>query len=201
MLESPEVEPHLHHKTGHSLADKILAITAIFLSGVSVFIAVHHGQTMERLVAANSWPNIGYSTGNENDDHTRQDITLTLKNTGVGPARIDTFEVFYHDKPISGPLGFAACCGKGPISFGIGSVVDEVLPARESINFLTIPKEQSRTEVWAAANREREAVRVRVCYCSVFEECFARDSAQHRPERVRECKPSQPIQYQPALLH
>ena len=56
MLEAPEVEPHMHQETGHSLAEKTLAITAIFLSGVSVFIAVHHGQTMKRLVEANSGP-------------------------------------------------------------------------------------------------------------------------------------------------
>jgi hypothetical protein len=56
MLEGPEVEPH-HHHTGHSRLDMIFGALAVVLSGVSVFIAIHHGQTMERLVAANSWPN------------------------------------------------------------------------------------------------------------------------------------------------
>ncbi len=54
MLETPEIDPYTHHKTGHNLADKILAVTAIFLSGVSVFIAVRHGQPMERLVACDT---------------------------------------------------------------------------------------------------------------------------------------------------
>ena len=196
MLESPEVEPHLHHKTGHSLADKILAVTAIFLSGVSVFIAVHHGRTMERLVAANSWPNISYSTSNESDDGTRRDIRLTLKNTGVGPARIDAFEVFYHDKPISGPAGFAACCGKGPVDFATSSVLNEVLPAREGIDFLVLREEGNSQTTWDTANTERQSVRVRICYCSVFDECFVRDSAQRRPKRVDECVPTQAVQYQ-----
>jgi len=40
MLEGPEVEAH-HHKTGHSLADMILALLAVALSGVSIFIAIN----------------------------------------------------------------------------------------------------------------------------------------------------------------
>ena len=196
MLEAPEVEPHMHHKTGHSLADKILAVTAIFLSGVSVFIAVHHGQTMERLVAANSWPNISYSTGNTNDAGTRDYITLTLKNTGVGPARIDSFELFYKGVPMSGPVALMhACCAKGQMSFGVNTVNDEVLPARESISFLTLAKDVNKPETWDALNMERAAIEVRVCYCSVFNECWARDTRKRKPEKVAECKPSQAVTY------
>ena len=129
MLESPEVEPHLHHKTGHSLADKILGVLAVFLSCVSVFIAVSHGRTMERLVAANSWPNISFSTSNSNDAHTRNDITLTIRNTGVGPARIDSFEVFYKDKPQTDAAALMkACCDKGKAPFSYSRVIDEVRP-------------------------------------------------------------------------
>jgi hypothetical protein len=195
MLEAPEVEGHLHHKTGHSAADKILAVLAVFLSGVSVFIAVHHGKTMERLVAANSWPNISYGTGNVDDATGREVITLTLKNTGVGPARIDSFELFYKGKPLSGLSGFADCCGKGRFNAATSTVLDEVLPARDSINFLSIPKSATAPEIWAAADRERFNIRVRVCYCSVFDECFVRDSSERRPHRVDECRPSQPVEY------
>ncbi len=196
MLEAPEVEPHMHHKTGHSLADKILGVTAIFLSGVSVFIAVHHGQTMERLVEANSWPNISYSTGNTNDAGTRDDITLTLKNTGVGPARIDSFELFYKGAAMSGPLALMhACCAKDHMSFSVNTVTDEVMPARDSVSFLTLAKDANRPETWNALNTERAAIEVRVCYCSVFDECWARDTRKRRPEQVAECKPSQAVSY------
>ncbi len=196
MLEAPEVEPHMHHKTGHSLADKILAVLAVFLSCVSVFIAVHHGRTMERLVAANSWPNISYTTGNEDDTGTRQIVTLSLKNTGVGPARIDTFELFYKGVPMRDYTALIkACCGKPAENVSSSWVIDEVLPARETIEFLSVAKDMVGDDLWDTLNRERFAVRVRACYCSVFDECWARDSAQRRPERVDECRPSQPIQY------
>ncbi len=194
MLESPEVEPTLHHKTGHSLADKILAVLAVFLSCVSVFIAVSHGRTMERLVAANSWPNISYTTGNESGSE--KVITFAIKNTGVGPARIDSFEVFYKGKPVPDASALLhACCGRTFDDTSTSWVTNEVLPARDSIEFLVLPRNAQSADVWDALNKERFSVRVRACYCSVFDECWVRDIDQRRPTRVAECKPSQPVDY------
>jgi len=200
MLEAPEVEAR-HHKTGHSLIDFILGGTAVFLSMVSVFIAVRHGETMEKLVAANSWPNLTYGTGNESDDGLRDEITLTLKNTGVGPARIDNFELFYKDKPMADLRELAhACCLKGvkagsKVSLSTSSVIDEVLPARDSISFITVRRDRIAPELWDAWNTERLNVRVRACYCSVFDECWIMDSEHHRPQQTRICTPSQPVQF------
>ena len=196
MLETPEVEATVHHKTGHSLADKILAVLAVFLSCVSVFIAVSHGRTMEHLVAANSWPNISFGTSNTNDAHTRDEITLTIRNTGVGPARIDSFEVFYKGKPVTDAVSLIkACCGKGHVNLSYSTVVDEVLPARESIDVITLARDKNPPEIWDALNNERFALHGRICYCSVFDECWVRDTQARRPERVAECKPTQPIVY------
>ncbi len=196
MLEAPEAEPHLHHKTGHSLADKILAVLAIFLSCVSVFIAVHHGKTMERLVEANSWPNISYSTSNADEASNNHNIIFTLRNTGVGPARIDSFEVFYKDRPMKDALSLAlACCEPKKSSYSTSLVVDEVLPAREQINFISLPNTPINDGLWDRVNVERFAVRIRICYCSVFDECWSRNSEQRRPNRVAECQPTQPVQY------
>ncbi len=196
MLEAPEIEPH-HHKTGHSHLDLILGGLAVVLSMTSVFIALQHGKTMERLVAANSWPNISYSTGNEGPDGEKV-ITLVLTNTGVGPARIDNFELFYKDKPYGDVVSLmtACCMSKGVTSSSSTSLVlNEVLPARDKIDFITLSAAKNRPEVWDALNQERFKMYVRACYCSVFEECWVKDSRVSRPTPVRQCAPSQPVQY------
>jgi hypothetical protein len=197
MLESPEIEAH-RHKTGHSHLDLILGGLAVFLSMVSVFIAVRHGETMERLVAANSWPNISYATGNETGSpgNVTKTITLSLRNTGVGPARIDSFEVFYKDQPVAGISEFfKLCCHSNSPAFATSSVLNEVLPARDDIEFITLPAAGNSEADWQTLNRERFHVRVRVCYCSVFDECWVRDTATPRPVRTGQCAPSQPVQY------
>jgi hypothetical protein len=194
MLEAPEIEAH-RHKTGHSHLDLILGGLAVFLSMVSVFIAVQHGKTMERLVAANSWPNISYSTGNELPGE-GSTITLDLKNTGVGPARIDSFELFYKNVPMAHPLDLMhACCGTDANNFSTSLVRNEVLPARDEIQFLGYTSTNHPPAIWQTLNRERFNIRVRVCYCSVFEECWVRDSTAPKPVSVPQCAPSQPIQY------
>ncbi len=198
MIEAPEVEVH-HHKTGHSLFDFILGGTAVFLSMVSVFIAVHHGQTMEKLVEANSWPNLSYGTGNQNDNGTQDEISFVVRNTGVGPARIDTFELFYKGKPMANLHDLNAAWSPKPNVkhfYDTSTIVDEVLPAREAISFLGLPRDKNPPEIWDALNKERFEVRVRACYCSVFDECWVMDSAQRRPQRqTGECTPSQPTQF------
>jgi hypothetical protein len=162
---------------------------------VSVFIAVHHGQTMERLVQANSWPNLSYASGNVSDDGTRPEIRFVLRNTGVGPARVDTLEFFYKDKPYAAPLEFLkACCGQGPYDDFIDMVSNTVLPARESVDFFALRPDHDKA-VWDTLNKERFNVRVRACYCSVFDECWIMDSAKRRPEHTAECAPSQPVEY------
>jgi hypothetical protein len=201
MLEAPEVEPHLHHKTGHGLADKILAVLAVFLSCVSVFIAVSHGRTMERLVAANSWPNVGFSTGNVSDNGDQDIITLRLRNSGVGPARIDTLELFYKGVPQASVRAFMeSCCDIKKAHLNVSAVVDDVLPARESVDFLSVERAKNDVALWEKLNTERLQVRVRTCYCSVFDECWVADSEQHRPVRVDECTPSQPVQFSASLF-
>ena len=197
MLEAPEIEPH-HHKTGHTRLDLIMGALAVFLSGTSVFIAVRHGETMERLVAANSWPNLSYGTSNETDDLAKPEISFELKNTGVGPARIDSFELFYKNVPMAHTTDLlVACCGHGKYNFSESIVVGEVLPARESIKFLVWDPARNDPEKMLTLDHERLAVRVRACYCSVFDECWVLDSTQRRPSRVGVCTPSQPQQFTP----
>ena len=62
---NPEHEaPHVAHITGSRWLDLTLALSAMFVSIVSLAVAVHHGNAMDRLVAANSWPFLMYSTDN-----------------------------------------------------------------------------------------------------------------------------------------
>jgi len=195
MLDDPDLEGH-RHRTGHARADFILGGLAVFLSMVSIYIAVRHGETMERLVAANSWPNLQYDTSNENDAGTRNDITLNLRNTGVGPARIESFELFYKDKPMPNSKTLLdTCCGGGKYNYASSAVIGEVLPARESIQFLLLRPDTNRKELWDALNKERFSIRVRACYCSVFDECWMMDSAARRPERAAACEMPQSTQY------
>src|SRR5438045_7304822 len=92
---------HHAHKTGHTWVDMTVAFSALFISVVSLGIAILHGRTMEkmaeanaRLVAANSWPFLSYSAGtNTTNGVTR--IHMRVVNSGVGPAKIESAELVW----------------------------------------------------------------------------------------------------------
>jgi len=89
-MEGPEVHaPHAPH-TGNRWWDYAIGGTALLVSLVSLYVAVHHGEIMEKLVAANSWPNIE-AGGNVVEGKTpgTARFEIGVKNNGVGPARVE----------------------------------------------------------------------------------------------------------------
>ena len=72
----------------------------MLVSMVSLAVAVHHSKAMDRLVATSSWPCLMYGTGHMDAQGNRR-ISLKVENHGIGPARIQTFEVWWQDQPVS----------------------------------------------------------------------------------------------------
>ncbi len=193
MIEPSEVH---HHFGGRRLrADLILGGLALLLSTVSIALGIENSRSMGRLVQANSWPIVEFETSN--NDVAGRNIALTLTNPGIGPARIKTFELFYNGKPMKNALSLmVACCAQGAKWVPISSVpiLHSVLPARGSVDFLSLSKD-APVNMWRAFDAARWDVRTRTCYCSVFNECWLRDSTRPEPDSVKQCDTSQPVEY------
>src|SRR4051794_39094352 len=125
MVDAPE-PPHQHHPahTGHRWLDILVALSAMFVSVVSLGLAIEHGRTMERMAAANermveangrmvqasSWPFVEFSTHNV-DERGSPNVRLVLTNEGIGPARIETFELWWKGQPMASSEALLnACC-------------------------------------------------------------------------------------------
>jgi len=146
---SLDVETHAHshaHTTGHKWVDMTVAFSALFVSVVSLGVAILHGRTMEkmaeanaRLVAANSWPFLSYSSGINTTDGVAK-IHMAVFNTGVGPAKIESAELIWKDTAYRSDEDFLkACCGFDPASHkrpDSSLLPNQVLRAGEHINFL-----------------------------------------------------------------
>ena len=120
----PEVEqpPQEHfHRSGPRARDLVLPVCALFISVVSLVVAFLHGRALEqmaeanaRLVEANSWPFLQFVTANQ-DDAGDLVINLGVHNAGVGPAKIETFEVFWQGQPVRDNVELLQrCCGLNP---------------------------------------------------------------------------------------
>jgi hypothetical protein len=189
-VEQSEIE-HAHHHTGRPWWDLVLGISAIVISLVSVFLAIHNGHAMERLVQANSWPfiKLTYTTSNtDGTPHNHLDIT----NKGVGPASIESLEVFYEGQSIGSPRGLLnamlhrTTAGLNPHIFN-STVVHNVLSAKEQITLVDFHSEDFSPEDYATVGTRLSKVELRACYCSVFEECWVADTRKDRPVKVNTC--------------
>lgn len=196
----PDSEPHHQpHHTGRKWLDMTLAISAMAVSVISLAVAVFDGRIMERmananarLVAANSWPFMAYTTGNLSPSGAPT-VTMSFVNEGVGPAKLETFELVWKNIAYrDAPAFLKACCGyKSEKGLEFGLVSGQVLRAGDSITFLTLPQNADTDETWQALNRIRVSkdLRLNICYCSVFDECWTNDVARFslKPKPAARC--------------
>jgi hypothetical protein len=207
MPDAPE-QHHTAH-TGHRWLDIVLALSAMFVSVISLIVAVAHGRTMERMadanarmVQANSWPFLQFETHNV-DEHGDADIRVVISNNGIGPARIETFELWWDGKSMSSWQALIeACCETTPAErsqlhgnmVAIGNLAPSILRAGDHTNFFAMPRSPHNQDLWSKLNVESNKITVRVCYCSVFDECWRGSGITTHADLVASCpKPDLPF--------
>jgi hypothetical protein len=192
---TPEPEVHHHaHRTGHRWIDLAVPLSALAVSVISLTIAIHHGRTMQkmadenaRLVQANSWPLLQFTTGNTTDSGQSQ-ITLNIENAGVGPAKLISLEIFHGEKRIHTPRDLVQTLDPAMPrpQLQLGVTMPMVLRAGDSQLILGM-KREGQEALWEKLNTARFELRFRACYCSVFDECWVSDLATVSPQHVEHC--------------
>jgi len=149
-------------------------------------------------VASNSFPNLDVEAGNNADlldgKGYQPALYLALANSGIGPARLRSVEVAYKDKSVNSLAEIlAACCTKEPSEslhhtphFFSGDTRGSMLQAGKKVNLFVWGKAADDPR-WDRLEKARQEIRVTVCYCSVFDECYVRDSRKNEPEHVEAC--------------
>jgi hypothetical protein len=143
-----------------------------------------------RLVQANSWPLLQYTTGNANEEG-QAEIAMKIENAGVGPAKIVSLEIFHEDQPIRSPADLIRALDptepRPLLSLGVN--LPMVLRPGTDTLIVGIKREGSEA-LWDKLNRERFRMRFRACYCSVFDECWMSDLVTVSPQPVDQCTTS-----------
>jgi hypothetical protein len=195
---APE-EVHAHaHKTGHRWLDLGLALTAMFISSVSLYVAIEHGRTERDLVAASTWPSLRAIFGNSYGK--LNSVAIGVSNAGVGPAKIEFFEVFWQGQPVASTLDLLQkCCGLGETADAIKrqlprgvefSLVDhQVLRPGEDLPALQIVPSKDAPEITDRLSQgiQSSSVTFRACYCSVLDQCWVSDLMDIHATPVQQC--------------
>lgn len=187
-------------------AEAVIAISALFVSVVSLGIGIYQGYLNARMVAAASWPYLTFSTSNIQDGQSV--IRFLVQNGGVGPARIETFQIFVNGKPVANADALvSACCGldrnttpveelrkRVPflLSFSGPGTVVAAGATFEPFSWPQPRDETARSE-WDRFDSDRGSiVTAKACYCSVLDDCWETDFSSTRHKSVSECKPVEP---------
>jgi hypothetical protein len=199
MGPGPETEHHHHHHTGRKWLDVTLGVTAVFISLVSLFLAIQHGRVMEKMVAASTWPYVMVRFSTSNPDGSPH-VRLEVANKGVGPAKVESLEVFYHDTAQPGGEALLQAIlkpsDKRHLPFLQSDVVNSVMAANDHVDIVDVQAANFTPQETEALRAAMAELSFRVCYCSVFDECSVLDTRkQIRPEPVNECTfPETPFQ-------
>lgn len=173
------------------LFEIVMGAGVLLISMVSLFVAVSANRTQERMLAASVWPSLIFATSNVDPDGSRQ-VSFDLLNRGVGPARVRWAELRYKGTAMRDSRALlAACCGAGSddgLHVTTSGIQRRVIGAGEWIKLLRVAQPEDASAVYDALSRERRDVHLRLCYCSVLDDCWMLDSDRNsEPEPVKRC--------------
>src|ERR1700755_449438 len=77
----------------------LVASCAIVISAASLYIAVRQNALMERQLSASTWPVLEFGTSNV-DDEGHPEISFEIRNAGLGPAKVRSFELWLGDQAL-----------------------------------------------------------------------------------------------------
>jgi len=183
--------------TGHRTVDFIIAGSAILISCVSLFIAIQQSRTMERTLAASSWPLLQFSSGNT-DDSGRLSINMAIENEGVGPAIVRRIRMVYGGREYENPYVLLRdCCGyvvtnADPTKMGSGTALTQpvegkVIKGGDKITFFKMDLTPGNSEPWRKLDAARFKIRFDTCYCSVLGDCWQSDLRSLDQAKIDQC--------------
>jgi len=193
--------PQAPHHRRHWL-EYVATGAALFISAVSLWVAIGTMDANNKMVAAASWPFLQIDTSDGLPDGTEV-MRFDVSNAGVGPAIVQTFETQLDGKPVKSSAELLArCCGFDPKkprpvivnqpqigSWTTGTIAQSVIRAGEMREFFRLVKtdKNDRTyQILKKAVAERRLL-ARACWCSVFNECWQGSFIGLKAERVDTC--------------
>jgi hypothetical protein len=86
----------------------------------------------------------------------------------------------------------AACCGNGDYSdIQSSSLEGRMVRPGDTVAYIDLPVNAKNGAAALALDRARQANRIesRLCYCSVFDDCWLAQSDDPTPDPVAQCRP------------
>ena len=140
--------------------DMIVALSAILISLCTVAVSGYEAWLQRHHDRAEVWPHVELSLVN-----TPEQSTLSIENTGIGPAVIESFTVTVDGKSVRNwSEALTTVLGRAPTAFENSTVVSHALRAGDHVTLIGL----KRSDLPPGSMAKFTRVGVEVCYASVF---------------------------------
>lgn len=173
-----------------TIAHFLIGLPALIASLALAYFAFVQADATQKMQTGGVMPFVTFGTSN-GDEEGNQDIALSLTNNGVGPAILGPIEIRYNGKPITTPLDLLRkCCTESEprgLRFSTSPSTGIAVRPGETVEFVSLPRTPASEAVWQSLNKERWKLKVRACYCSIYNDCWITEGMQGLPRPVNKC--------------
>ncbi|KTE00367.1 hypothetical protein ATE68_18220 [Sphingopyxis sp. H038] len=174
-----------------TIAHFLIGLPALIASLALAYFAFVQADATQKMQSGGVMPFVTFGTSNGDKDG-NQDIALSLTNNGVGPAILGPIEIRYEGKPITTPIDLLTACCTGEtqaraVRFSTSPSTGIAVRPGETIEFVSLPRTPASEKIWQTFNKERWKLKVRACYCSIFNDCWVTEGMQGLPKAVNKC--------------
>ncbi|MDH5631152.1 MAG: hypothetical protein OEY96_13460 [Gammaproteobacteria bacterium] len=177
----------------------IIALCAILISVASFYATYLQANAAHKQVKAMTLPLLQFEHHNvEKDEHK---LVFKLKNAGMGPAVVKKVTFIYNNIESTSLSKYIKTCCENEVQeyqqyhkrlaemiaqgkplaeakgFGTNPISNFILPGQSDYDMLIFPIDTEYANFWNALDNARFYTKVRVCYCSLLDECYISENA------------------------
>jgi len=167
------------------LKDQLVSLSAFLISLCAILISVLEVRVMNEQKEASVWPRVFVARNTSHDS-----FGIVVKNSGVGPAEIKYVEVLVDGKVKKDWLEvFTEIADNKERNVQQSTLTNNVLIPGQSLFPFAV-----KGDVANIFNNDIKRIRVTLCYCSIYEQCWVLDESIERlaglavPHSVDSCE-------------
>lgn len=172
----------------------ILAVAGMFTGAVALYAALNEADAVRKQQQAVVWPYVGVTQINYGSAGEER-FVINVSNKGIGPARIIAAEVTVDGEPVSSWREvLRPFAGGEPFAMSNYRIGGSVLAPGEEVTAVAVELKYSSEEILSGFRElaSSDRANLRICYCSVFDDCWQYDTLNESAEPVKQCSAQNP---------
>jgi hypothetical protein len=183
--QAPAERTQRNVESSRTLIAEWASLAAIAISALALALGIYQTRLMQTQARASVWPYLALGFRYNADG-----FSLYVRNNGVGPAAVRSVHVSIDDRParhwsdVLQPILPQVDSIEMQVSALKGVVIPPSLNRETDVDAMSLKAGAVADAMFKAANR----LKIDVCYCSIYDECWIAHLRKPEPERTAQCR-------------